>query len=429
MKQRVTNTESSEPSKFTTSPYSPARATGGVSKRIGLAGLPNPKRQHINFPATGPGMRIEPPGQIIDPKYRWATTETILARLKKRPLLPENKDLIERFILDARLGKTIKKGAKKRVEGLRQAKYVHDLAKLDAFFLKPLNAITQEDMERFILALEDGQLKQKSGKPYAVETQVAIKKIVIKFYKWLNGGTLPPLVDWIDTSFKLPDYQALRQEEVEKIVYILSGPIAEYTIRNRAIVMVLFDSGARADELLNIRIRHLEQKDGEYWVRIEHSKTKPRTIALPFCKETLDAWLDVHPMREQQEAQLFPMRHDSLGNCIKRAGACIGKHLTPHGLRHSSATYWAARLTPYQLAYRFGWSMASKQPARYIDRAGVDQHKVMQIAQGETATALKEQNHELHRRLAMMEEQFNRLLQGDIEEVKRIIKIVSERTP
>lgn len=418
---------SQKPNKFTALQNSPARVSSDGRESIGPNLYQNGQRHIKGWPAGHPPVKIEPPGHIADPKYTWATTERIVGNIEKGGLLAENKALLRRFIMDARLGKTIKKGAKKRVGGLRQAKYAHDLAKLDRFFRKSLDTLTEADMERFILALEDDRIRKGNGQPYAVETKVAVKKIIIKFYRWLNGGETPPLVSWIDTSFKLPDYHALRKEQVEAIVRLLPGMTPELTARNRAIILFLFDSGARADELLNVRIRHLEVKDGEYRVRIEYSKTRPRTIALPFCREAVDAWLDLHPLREEAEAQLFPLRHNALCNVVKRAGLVIGEKITPHSLRHSSATYWASRLTPFQLSYRFGWSMSSKQPSRYIDRAGVDQEKVMQVAQGETAAALREQNEELHRRLAVMEEQLNRFLEEDMEELRRIIRIVKSQ--
>lgn len=428
MKRKGYQEERSEPSKFTHSRYSPARAGMGEREQIGPRGLLKTTHPDIKKKSPPQRMRIEPPGKIVDPKYAWATTSTIIARLRNRKgMLEANKALIERFINDARMGKTIRRGAKKRVGALRQAKYVHDLAKIDAFLKKPLDQVTEPDMERFIMALEDGEITQANGKAYAPETAVAIKKIVIKFYTWLNGGETPPFVRWIDTSFKIPDFKMVSKDQVEKILSLMSGPSPTYTIRNRAIVMFLFDSGARADELLNVRISHLEVREGQYWVRIEHSKSKPRTIVLPFCKKYLDAWLDIHPGREIQEAQLFPMRYNGLCNTVKSAGKTINAHTTPQVLRKSSSTYWSTHLTSFQLNYRLGWSMSSKQPARYIDRAGVGQEKVVETVKTETKKALEVQNAELLQRLAIMEEQFNRLMSGDLEEVKRIIALVEAK--
>lgn len=372
-------------------------------------------------------MIIHPKGKIVDCRYHNATTDTVLATVERSNMLRKNKEFLAQFIRDARLGKTIKKGAKKKVGVLRQQKYAHDLRKLDNHAQKPFDEITQEDMEDFILDLEEGRITKADGTRYAEETQVAIKKIVIKFYKWLNDGHTPELVEWIDTSYSLPDYQAPSKDDIEKMVGLMTSNTSDRMIRNRAIVMTLFDSGMRADELLNVRINHLVEENGTYQVRVEFSKTQKRTISLPFATKYIKEWLDEHPLRNEPLAQLFPLRYQALNMVVKRAGQKIGQEITPHSLRHSSATYWAGRLTQYQLNYRMGWSMDSKQASRYIDRAGLDQERVSMVARTENMNQLQEQNEELHRRLALMEEQMSRFMERDKAEVLKILELVKNQ--
>ncbi len=59
---------------------------------------------------------------------------------------------------------------------------------------------------------------------------------------------------------------------------------------------------------------------------------------------------------------------------VSRAGKrALGKRVYPHLLRHTSATYWCNRLSHFRLCKRFGWTMTSQMPQRYIDREGVDE--------------------------------------------------------
>ena len=51
----------------------------------------------------------------------------------------------------------------------------------------------------------------------------------------------------------------------------------------------------------------------------------------------------------------------------------------PHLLRHASATYWANKLPYFKFCKRFGWTMTSGMPQRYIDRAGVDEMDVAML--------------------------------------------------
>ena len=373
-------------------------------------------------------MKIHPEGKI-DAK-RYPTFEDVLDRIDsdKDNFLPENKEIVRRFVYDARLGKTVIGKQKKKIGVKRIQKYLQDLKKLDTYFKKPLDSLTNEDMERFILDLEEGRIKTNKGTAYALETQVVIKKLIKKFYKWLwgNNRTFPELVEWIDTSLEVKDYSALRKEEIDKMVAIIISSKSEIMIRNRALIMVLFDAGLRAEEILNVRLKHLSFEGENYKIRVEYSKTLKRTITLPMCKEFLDAWLDLHPMRTEPEAQLFPITYDNLRMAIKRSGKVIKADITPHSLRHSSATYWCQHLTPYELCYRLGWSMSSKMPQRYIDREGLYQEKAEKIIKATNMSRLEEENAKLNRRLASMEDQMNKLLGKDYDEARKIVQIVKE---
>jgi site-specific recombinase XerD len=373
-------------------------------------------------------MKIHPEGKI-DAK-RYPTFEDVLDRLdsNKDNFLPDNRIIIRRFVYDARLGKTVIGKQKKKIGVKRIQKYLQDLKKLDDYFKKPLDSLTSEDMERFILDLEEGRVKTAKGSAYALETQAVIKKLIKKFYKWLwgNNRIFPEIVEWIDTSVEVQDYSALRKEEIDKMVGMIISSKSEIMIRNRALIMVLFDAGLRAEEMLNVRLKHIYFEGENYKMRVEYSKTKKRTITLPMCKCFLDDWLDVHPMRTESEAQLFPMTYDNLRMAIKRSGAVIKAEITPHSLRHSSATYWCQHLTPYELCYRLGWSMSSKMPQRYIDREGLYQEKAEKIIKATNMTRLEEENAKLNRRLASMEDQMNKLLGKDYDEARKIVQIVKQ---
>lgn len=373
-------------------------------------------------------MVVPAAGRIIDAKYRWIYELDLAMYIDKTDLLEHNKDLLKRFVSDARAGKTIKRGAKKKVDKPRLIKYVQDLKKLDKYFRIPLDAITGHDMERFINDLEEGRLKKSDNKPYSVETQVCTKKIIIKFYKWLNDGKVPAIVEWIDTSYKVKDYRAPREEQIRAVLDRMTSNHPDELIRNRALIMVLFDSGARADELGNVRLEHLvKDESGNYRMRIEYSKTKARTISLPLASEYLEKWLLVHPQRQEPQAQLFPVSYTAMHHLVARAGKRAGLKITPHALRHASATYWGRHLSRYQMNTRMGWAMSSKQPDRYIDQEGLGEEKVVQIVEQTNVQRLKNENDGLNRRLALLEEQLNRLMQADKEELRQIIrKVIDE---
>jgi len=380
------------------------------------------KYPELNNTFSKPKNMIDSTGRVIDAKHKWIIELDLEAYIEKSGILKSNQELLKSFIQDAKLGKTIKQGAKKKIDKPRLIKYVQDLKKLDKYFRKPLDTLTQQDMEQFILDLEEKRLIQSNGKPYSDETQVCIKKIIIKFYKWLNKGKKPDLVDWIDTSYKIKDYRAPREEQIHTILERMSSNQPEDLIRNRAALMVLFDSGIRADELNNVRLEHLIKEGTGYKIRITVSKTKPRTISLPLSTTYLEQWLKCHPNKHDVQAQLFPLTYTALHHMIQRAGKRAGMKLTPHSLRHAAATYWARHLSRYQLCQRMGWALSSKQPDRYIDQEGLGEEKVIQIVEQSNVQRLANENADLKRSIALLQEQMERFIKSDKEELKRIIQ-------
>lgn len=329
--------------------------------------------------------------------------------------IPENKELILKFIRDCRLGKTIKNKQKKIIGEARCLKYIQILKKLSTWLDKPFNEAKQEDIERIIENLENNKytydLKSKSGeilktKILAHSTKLDYKKTLIKFYKWLfgNNRNVPELVDWIDTYDIVKEIPALRREETEMLA-------ASLTIRDKAIVMCLFDSGARAEEFLNIKICDLSKIDGIFKVRIVHSKTLPRTIHLPIASQFIEMWLNYNEKRDSQE-YLFPITYEGLRMMLHRVGKrVLRKSITPHLLRHSSATYYANLLNRQQLCYRYGWTMASKMPDRYIDREGIFEKESVDLVKKNDISSLEDKNRKLEEELSLIKQTNETLLQ------------------
>ena len=324
-------------------------------------------------------------------------------------MIPRNRELILRFIRDCRLGKTLRQRQKKVIGDARCTKYMQILRKLSSWLNKPFDQVTQQDMEAFIEKLENdeymAEIMGKNGqilkhKKLAHSTKVGYKITLKKFYKWLFGNSqhYPELVDWIETYDIVKEVTALRREEIEKIV-------TASKLRDKAIIMFLFDSGARVEELLNIRLCDISKNGDTYKVRIVHSKTKPRTIHLPICSLHLELWLQENSEKEEQ-AFLFPMSYGSLRMMLHRIGKkVLNKNVNPHLLRHSSATYYAGLLkNPYKLCYRYGWTMASKQPNRYIDREGLMEEETVEIVKSNEISGLQRENQLLKEKISVLSE-------------------------
>ncbi len=70
-------------------------------------------------------------------------------------------------------------------------------------------------------------------------------------------------------------------------------------------------------------------------------------------------------------------------------------------MRHTSATYWSNKLPYFKFCKRFGWTMTSKMPQRYIDREGVDELEVAAIHDRTESDRLLRDNRRLQEALAL----------------------------
>jgi site-specific recombinase XerD len=143
----------------------------------------------------------------------------------------------------------------------------------------------------------------------------------------------------------------LSAEEVERL---LAEPNVENLagLRDRAILELLFSSGLRVSELVNLNRDHINLKRREFMVRGKGQKDRPIFIS-EAAAESIQKYLD---MRQDASPPLF-IRYSGVkeidqGGDYKRLTARsiqrmvaryallagITKHVSPHTLRHSFAT-------------------------------------------------------------------------------------------
>lgn len=349
--------------------------------------------------------------------------------VRDNSLHPRNKEIILNYLRDSELGKTIKKGQKRKIGNARNTRVAGILKQMDNdWFKKPFDEVTIKDMEDFILALENGNILSNRGTPYRSETQMTIKKFIRKFWKWLKGDSkfYPEEVDWIDTSGKEAEINALPKlrDDVEKMAALAPDHL------KKAMVMVLFDSGAREGEFLNLRVKDVEtlsKDDDTLVIRIRHSKTFGRPVSLPIATPYLHQWLEEHPDGKNPNAPLWitaRWKHTPNGkelvvkavgksfffNTISRiAEKALGVHVTPQMIRHTSATYYASKLDRATYCRRFGWSFASRMPDRYIDWAKVMEKKTVEVVKSDDLGDLKKENTHLKEELIRQREEMQGL--------------------
>ena len=318
----------------------------------------------------------------------------------------------------------------KRISEGRQAKYL-DLLKVPLEFLhKPTTRLGGADIERFERDLTSDNIQSHlKSKPFALSTKTDIRKAFKIFLRWRVGEAKAlQLAGWLDTRDRARTPEYLNPQEVEALYKACS------TAEQRYLVAVLFDSGARAEEFINIRSEDvLLPSASENFVKLtlkqEYSKTLGRTISL-YWRHSLEAVRDYVQERVAAGVSptdpLFAKNYDAMRMFLHRLGRrVLGKHVHPHLFRHSSATHYATKLNRQELCYRYGWRFSSDMPDIYISRAGME-NKDLDVKFTNTElgglkddlTRLQQQNKIKDERIAS--------LQGTIDEMQRNLAVISE---
>lgn len=230
---------------------------------------------------------------------------------------------------------------------------------------KTTSKIIKADIEKYEKKLSDRNIRTAGD--YRINLQI--------FLRWkLGKAKQEQLSGWLDTKRKRKTPEYLKESEINKLYKGCKSP------KERFLIAVLFDSGARIEEFMNIRYEDIElpTKDQNF-VKIalkeEYSKTNGRVISL-YWKNSLEAVSEFIKEREHlginSSDAVYESTYDAIRMFLARLGKrTLDKKIQPHLFRHSSATYYASSLNRHELCYRYGWAFSSDMPDIYISRAGM----------------------------------------------------------
>jgi integrase len=345
-------------------------------------------------------------------------------KLLETDLGKDNSELIKDYLDANSIGKTARKGRSRRQAGTRGLMKSLYVLKLSAnYFKKNLKEITVPEMENYIRDMNSNKLIKHNGKPYAESTKSLTKKILIAFLRYHigEGENFSKLTDWIETAEKKKETPALSEKEVEKMLEYCNN------LQQSFMVGILFDCGCRIEEFLNIRLEDVTEVTGDvpYYrviLRQEFSKTKGRTVSLLWkhSHNLMKRWIE-HRGEIKQEEPLFPLNYDNTRITLTRIGKrALNKRVYPHLMRHSSATYYASkRFTYAQLCKRYGWSIGSSVPQRYIDMSGIEEERAVKEFKQENIEGFKDELAKLTNALKIEKDKNN-----DLDEMKGQVKML-----
>ncbi|ELZ20851.1 integrase [Halosimplex carlsbadense 2-9-1] len=209
------------------------------------------------------------------------------------------------------------------------------------------------------------------------------KQIIKQFWKWLNDGEDPPETAWIHRG---PNYsRRILPQSLLTAVDVQAMLDSCTNNRDRALIAVLWETGARIGELIDLTIGDIELSQHGGHV-IVSGKTGSRRLLLVESRPSIETWLAEHPnlrsdaylwckvdtvqgdVSEQISYQYIRLK---ILECA-REKAAIDKPVNPHHFRHSRATVLANHLTEAQMCEWFGWVRGSSVPGRYVHLSGRD---------------------------------------------------------
>lgn len=185
----------------------------------------------------------------------------------------------------------------------------------------------------------------------SVRTQARLIAGIHSFYRFLLYHHYieqdpSELLETPKKELHLPDVLSL--EEIDKMIAQIDMSKSE-SHRNRAIIEMLYGSGLRVSELVNLRLSEIYLKEG--YMRITGKGSKQRLVPIsPVATEWFGYWLqDRNALDVKAEAidiaflnrrggQLTRAMIFTIIKTLARA-AGIQKTISPHTLRHSFATH------------------------------------------------------------------------------------------
>ncbi len=224
--------------------------------------------------------------------------------------------------------------------------YRRDLKGFFNFINKDWNDVTKEDVLSYLRELKKKNISQRSSSRALSAFKTFFKYLILEGAIKVNP--LSGIKGMRQTKF-LPTYLTI--EEVEELLSLqdLSNPTGK---RDKAILELMYATGLRASEIVELRMEDIELDEGFIYVMGKGGKRRmvpTGEIALKYLRIYLDVREEFLSGKGSNYVFLNytgePLTRQGLWKIIKKYGKKIGiaDKLTPHTLRHSFATHLLER--------------------------------------------------------------------------------------
>ena len=275
-------------------------------------------------------------------------------------------------------------------------------------FVPPFRQNTIIDIYKGIDLVKNGTQKGPgdASEPYSKNFVYDTVTIVKPFYVWMIEAGYSPLKEKDILALKRPKRDLmtktvadiLTEEEIKKMVQSCES------VRDRAILMLLYDGGFRIGELGKLTWGQISIDSYGVVINVDEKTGKPRYVRLLAATPYLAKWKDDYPFEPVGNNLVFvthrkmALAYNAIYRQIKRIAerAGIQKNVHPHIFRHTRITNMIEKGIPYSVIKSMMWgSLTTDMFASYahlsnhsIDNALLEQAGIKRAEPMEKTDAL-----------------------------------------
>ncbi len=251
----------------------------------------------------------------------------------------------------------------------------------------PADAITTEQLRHWLIALKAG----RTGRPTSDVYVEGHRKAAASLFTWAvreRHLKRSPMANVDRYRVTRPEIRTLTRDDVALL--LSQQPSSPEGLRNRAVLALMYDTAIRVGELVRLRLEDVDLETGE--ARVIGKNRRVETVPLsPKLRAIL--WTYIHRARPRElfagTGHLFVSRGgDALTtNAVrlwmrraKEHAGLAGKRVSPHVIRATAATHFAANGATAFEVQRFLRHRTRAMSERYVDLAQIDLSRQHAIA-------------------------------------------------
>lgn len=361
--------------------------------------------------------------------------------LKTPTGLPTDKNkAIYDFLIACEKGETSKRRSNGEIGELRLLRIVSILVNVGQWYKPSFDKADHEQFKKMLDNLDADKIKQENKRPYQTSSKTHMKKLMLKFWRWLaTYYKKPELYVMADEHVRYQEKELKPDAESKDKIWNIAEKLK---FNDGFTIKLLFDGGFRATEAINIRFRDVKEKTDEmgdhyYFVNIRDgtSKTEGRPVSVRLCTKEIDDYLKLNRDKINSIQPFLPHTSNSLKVMLYRMGnQYLKKPLSVTLLRHCSMTHYAPILkNDIRLTTRYGEVIGSRAIRHYIKHSGILEEETAQEIKLDEQTKIRKENDKLKQKMAMMEEmndsKFKRIetIEKEAKEKEKIMEELKKR--